>query len=276
MKYSDKTILDYKVGDIVYVKLNNNTISQAKFTDIKTKIYWYSNLHLLSNFFLKLPNGDLIESYKDDNGDKSINIYSSVEDVKNDIRIIIDSHKADVDINNELIKFLATQKVKASSQSLGRCYKTGVQISRNALNRVLYYHGTHDTEYEMWNTGKTVKYTENELNEFGYYLSEEEARNHSNINVIKFEEPKETTTNIKIKLAEGCTGETLYVNEQIIEPDNKQLGILIHELVGKLIETQPEYVYTYISDLIHQLGNITDEHYCDQCHDTSYTYELEV
>lgn len=80
----------------------------------------------------------------------------------------------------------------------------------------------------------------------------------------------------KIKLEEGCTGETLYVNGQIIEPDNKQLEILIHELVSKLIEAQPEYVYTYISDLICQLGDITDEHYCDQCHDTSYTYELEV
>lgn len=80
----------------------------------------------------------------------------------------------------------------------------------------------------------------------------------------------------KIKLVEGCTNETLYIDDKVVELNDKQLGPIIHKLIDKMIEIYPEDICGYVACFTRQLGDVTNEHYCEQCHDTSYTYELEI
>lgn len=80
----------------------------------------------------------------------------------------------------------------------------------------------------------------------------------------------------KIKLEEGCIDETLYIDDKIAKPNIEQLSQVLHKLVDKMVEVYPEDIYGYVACFTRQLGDVTDSYYCDQCANTTYTYELEV
>lgn len=281
MKYSDKTTLDYKVGDIVYVKLSENTISQARFNTLTTKIYYSSGLQFSSIFTLDLPNDNSIEhlDYKDLY--PSCRIYATEEDVKNDVRIIFFSELGFKKFNDILIELLAIQKVTASEKNLGNYYKTGVQIKKYGLDAVYYNHGVYETEYEYTvvapNGYKNIKCTERELNKKGLYLSEEEAREHSDIKVLKFEEPKEKSKGNIVKIIGNCSKYEIFVNDKpFIKNEYKDQLQTLHKIIDKIAKESPDYLEDCIFDFIDGCGCIVDSNYNNENAEFEFVYELDV
>lgn len=281
MKYSDKTTLDYKVGDIVYVKLSENTISQARFNTLTTKIYYRSGLQFSSIFTLDLPNGNSIEhlDYKDVYS--NCRIYATEEDVKNDVRILFFSELGFKKFNDELIKFLAIRKVAASEQCLGNYYKTGVQIKKYGLEAVYYNHGVYETEYEYTvivpSGYKNIKCTEKELNKKGCYLTEEEAREHSDIKVLKFEEPKEKPKGTVVKIIGNCSKHEIFVNDKpFIKSEYKDKLPILHKIIDKIAKESPDHLEDCIFDFIDGYGCIVDSNYNNENAEFEFIYELDI
>lgn len=203
MKYSAKKIFNIRIGNIVYVKLGNNTISQARIVSIHTVIWKGSvggKLYFKSNYMFECPNG-----YRGD--DKDYKLYSDVVDIKKDIMILtsFDNSCKVISLSEYSGYYKCIRNIMENDGivynsndcdlCLGNMYtksNDNDDIYRVKISKMCYNHGYSDNEYEIEKIcdeyGKSYKLcgTLDELRGNGFYRTMEEVRENQYETILRF------------------------------------------------------------------------------------------
>ena len=190
MGYSNVTTLDLKIGDIVYVKYNNNIISQARIEYMVSELECdvKGNLVFRSSATLMLPNCAIIESNKNE-GNYNF-LYKSVEDCRNDIRIR-NGYPVREEDNRKYFGIIKEKYgLSAKPLCIGKYFSGKSQINEYAFNKAYYYHDGSPMQFErnLISHGHVVSdcHTMEEYNEMGVWATRAEAEEHNMAEVMTF------------------------------------------------------------------------------------------